>query len=92
MKPQINLRLSDNLLKKAERYAKLHGFRNIQELATDSLRQKLMEKEVIKETFDVMKHKELMTSIRRSLEDVKKGRIISWEELQRRWKTNHAKK
>jgi len=92
MKPQINLRLPEDLLKRAERYAKRHGYRNLQDFATESIREKLYEKDSIKETLEIMKNKELMASLRRSREDVRKGRVISWEELQRRWKTEHAEK
>jgi len=41
---QINLRLPDNLRKNAERYVKLHGFKNIQELAKETIRERVMEK------------------------------------------------
>lgn len=92
MKPQINLRLPEDLLKKAERYAKVHGYRNIQNLVTESIREKLYEKESIKETMEIMKNKELMKNIRKSLQDVKAGRVVSWEEMQRRWKARHAEK
>ena len=44
MKPQINLRLPENLKKVAERYAKAHRYRNLQELATEAIREKVMEK------------------------------------------------
>jgi PHD/YefM family antitoxin component YafN of YafNO toxin-antitoxin module len=43
------------------------------------------------ETLDVMRNKSLMKSIRRSREDLKKGRLISWKELQKRWNKEHAK-
>jgi PHD/YefM family antitoxin component YafN of YafNO toxin-antitoxin module len=43
------------------------------------------------ETLDIMRNKALMEEIKRSREDVKKGRLISWKELQKRWKKEHAK-
>ena len=43
------------------------------------------------ETLDIMRNKNLMKSIRKSREDVKRGRLISWKELQERWKKKHAK-
>jgi len=44
MKPQINLRLPEDLKKTAEKYAKTHKYKNLQELATDAIREKVMEK------------------------------------------------
>ena len=41
---QINLKLSENLHEAAERYAKAFGFRNVQELAAESMREKIFEK------------------------------------------------
>jgi len=38
---QINLTLPENLVKSAEEYSKKFGFRNIQELATESMREKI---------------------------------------------------
>ena len=38
---QINLKLPKNFVKSAERYAKNFGFRNIQELAAASMREKI---------------------------------------------------
>ena len=89
---QVNLRLPDELRKTAERFAKQHGYKSIQELAKEALREKIYEKESLKETLEIMSNKKLMASIERSREDVRKGRVISWEELQKRWKTKHAKK
>lgn len=45
----------------------------------------------IVETLDIMRNKRLMRSIKRSREDFKKGKLISWKELQKRWKKEHAK-
>lgn len=42
---QINLTLPQNLLQKAESYSKSYGFRNVQELATEALREKVFEDE-----------------------------------------------
>jgi len=44
MKAQINLRLPEDMRKTAEKYARLHGFKNIQELAKVAIREKVMEK------------------------------------------------
>jgi len=48
---QINLKLPLNLLEAADSYAKNFGFRNIQELATESIRQKVFEDNDFDETF-----------------------------------------
>lgn len=45
MQKQINLTLPDNLLKAANEYSKRFGFRNIQELATEAMREKIFEKQ-----------------------------------------------
>lgn len=49
---QINLKLPVNLLKAARSYAENFGFRNIQELATESIREKIFEKNTFDETFE----------------------------------------
>lgn len=48
---QINLKLPINLVEAAERYAKTYGYRNIQELATESMREKVFEESEYDETF-----------------------------------------
>lgn len=89
---QINLRLPNELKKTAERFAKRHGYKSIQDLAKEALREKLYEKESLKETFDIMTNRKLVENIRESMKDVRKGRLISERELQRRWKASHAQK
>lgn len=44
MNRQINLRLSDNLLASAERYAQKNGFSNLQEFIKETIREKIYEK------------------------------------------------
>ena len=41
---QINLKLNENLFQAAQRYISNFGFRNIQELATESIREKIFER------------------------------------------------
>ena len=89
---QINLRLSNELRRTAEKFAKQHGYKSIQELAKEALREKLFEKESLMETLDIISDKKLVENIRQSMEDVRKGRLISGDELQRRWKARHATK
>ena len=48
---QINLKLSPNLIAAAESYAKNFGFRNIQELAATSMREKIFQQNQFDETF-----------------------------------------
>ncbi|MFH1151864.1 MAG: hypothetical protein ABIJ14_03170 [Nanoarchaeota archaeon] len=48
---QINLKLPENLLEAAQSYAKNFGFRNVQELTAESLREKVFEKNEFDETF-----------------------------------------
>lgn len=48
---QINLKLSPNLVAAAESYARNFGFRNIQELAATSIREKIFQQNQFDETF-----------------------------------------
>lgn len=78
---QINLRLPEEFRKVAERYAKQHGFKSLQELTKEALRMKVYEEESIRETLEIMKNKELMESIARSREDVRKGKVITFSSV-----------
>jgi len=87
--PQLNLRLPENLRRSAEKYAERYGYKNLQELATQALREKILEESSLKETLEIMKDKELMKSLRRSMEDVKKGKVMTFsstQELRKRYK------
>jgi hypothetical protein len=75
---QINLKLSKDLLEVAERYAKNFGYRNVQELAAESMREKVFERNEFDETFSD-KEVELIDSLI-SL-SIKKGNLVSEEEL-----------
>ena len=77
MKAQINLRLPEDMRKMAERYARLHGFKNIQELAKVAIREKVMEKNY-DETFTP---KEIELIDRLIDVSIKKGKLVSKEEL-----------
>lgn len=48
---QINLKIPENLLLAAQSYAENFGYRNIQDLATESMREKIFEKNEFDETF-----------------------------------------
>lgn len=92
MSTQVNVRLPQDLKRMAEKYAKQHGFRNVQDLMTTTLRDKIMEEESVKETAEIMKDRKLHRSILKAMEGVKAGRVYTWEELQEEWKKYHAKK
>ena len=92
MNTQVNIRLPENLRKIAARYAREHGFKNVQELAQAALRDRVMEEENMKETMEIMRDRRIMRSLKRSMEDVKAGRVYTWEEMQESWKKAHAKK
>ncbi len=49
---QINLKIPVNLLEAAESYAKNFGFRNVQEVATESMREKIFERNEFDESFN----------------------------------------
>ncbi len=48
---QINLKISKELYNSAESFAQSYGYRNVQELAADSLREKIFEKSDFDESF-----------------------------------------
>ena len=62
---QINVRISDQLLVNAQKYAKEHGFGNVQELMKESLREKLFptiskeELNLVKKLADLTKNNDL---------------------------------
>lgn len=75
---QINLKLPDNLFSAAQRHVDNFGFRNIQDLATESIREKVFEKNEYDESFS----KEEVELIDRLIEiSIKKGDVVSEEEL-----------
>jgi len=48
---QLNLKMSSNLYNSAESFAESYGYRNVQELALESLREKIFEKSDFDESF-----------------------------------------
>lgn len=48
---QVNLKISKELYSAAESFAGSYGYRNVQELAADSLREKIFEKSDYDESF-----------------------------------------
>lgn len=79
MKPQINLRLPGNLKRAAEKYARTHNYRNLQELATEAIREKVMEREY-DESFTPREIKLIDRIIETS---IKKGALISEKEFRK---------
>ena len=75
---QINLKLPENLVEAAESYVKNFGFRNIQELVAESMREKIFEKNRFDETFSDNEI-ELIDNLIES--SIKEGNLVSEEEL-----------
>ena len=71
---QVNLKLSNRLYTAAESFADSYGYRNVQELAADSLREKIFEKSDFDESFSG----EEIGLIDRIIEkSVKNGKLIN---------------
>lgn len=70
---QINLKLSKELYNSAESFAQSYGYRNVQELAADSLREKIFEKSDFDESFSG-KEIELIDQIIEKT--VKRGKLV----------------
>ncbi len=75
---QINLKISENLLKAAENYVKNFGFKNFQELAAESIREKIFEKNEYDENF-TDKETELIDSLTEKI--IKNKDFIKEEEM-----------
>jgi len=75
---QINLKLPENLIKAAEEYAKSYGYRNVQELAAESLREKVFENNEFDENFS---DKEIELIDKLIELSVKKNELVSEEKL-----------
>jgi len=75
---QINLRLPTNLIVAAKNYAEHFGFKNVQELTAEALREKVMENSEFDETF-TDKEIELIEAFAEV--SIKKGLLGTEEEL-----------
>jgi|TARA_B100001971_G_C17764295_1_gene321724 hypothetical protein len=75
---QINLKLPLNLFESAQKYVQDFGFRNIQELASESIREKIFDKKIYDEKFSEEEVEMIDKLISLS---IKKGDIVSEEEL-----------
>ena len=78
---QLNLKLAENLAEAAERYAEENGYRNIQELAAESIREKIFAEGEYDESF-TDKEIELIDDLIR--ESIKRGAVMSIEEFRKR--------
>ena len=74
---QINLKISDNLYSSAKSFAQSYGYKNVQELAADSLREKIFEKISFYESFSD-KEIELIDKIIEKT--VKSGKLVDAKE------------
>ena len=77
---QINLRLPANLVEAARNYAEHFGFKNVQELTAEALREKVMEESEFDETF-TKKEIELIEELAEI--SIKKGLLGTEEELRK---------
>ena len=73
---QINLKIPINLLDAAQNYVENFGFRNIQDLATESIREKIFEKNEFDENFN----EEEIEIIDNLIEKIIKNKDFSTEE------------
>ena len=77
---QINLKIPDNLLQAAKGYVDHFGFKNIQELALESMREKIFERNEYDESFS-KREIELIDSLISTA--TKKKDFVSEQELNR---------
>ncbi len=75
---QVNLKMPPALYDAAEDFAQTYGYRNIQELTTDSLREKIYEKSMYDESFTEKEIELIDKIIEKSL---KSGKLRSEKEL-----------
>lgn len=77
---QINLKISLELLDAAKRYAKNFGYRNVQELVAESMREKIFENNEYDNSFSDNEIELIDSLIELS---VKKGDLASEDELKK---------
>lgn len=70
---QVNLKMPNNLYASAEAFAENYGYRNVQELAMDSLREKIFEKSEYDESFT---EKEIELIDRLIEKTLKEGKLV----------------
>ncbi|MFH1256085.1 MAG: hypothetical protein V1494_02220 [Candidatus Diapherotrites archaeon] len=74
---QINLKMSSNLYNAAESFAESYGYRNMQDLVAECLREKVFERNDFDESFSEKEIELIDRIIEKSL---KKGRLVDAKE------------
>src|SRR3989344_20398 len=82
---QVNLKLSKKLYTAAESFAESYGYRNVQELAADSLREKIFEKSDFDESFS---EKEIGLIDRILEKTIKRGKLVNPKEYFKEFQEN----
>jgi hypothetical protein len=75
---QINLKLPENLFQTAQNYVENFGFRNIQDLAAEAIREKVFERNEYDENFS-KEEVDLVDQL--IIQSVNKNKFVSEEEL-----------
>lgn len=84
MKPQINLRLPEDLKRVAEKYAKVHKYKNLQDLAAEAIREKVMEKKAVENKYDESFTPKEIELIDRLIDaSIEKGALVSEKEFRK---------
>ncbi|MBU2099622.1 hypothetical protein KKB11_00125 [Candidatus Micrarchaeota archaeon] len=74
---QINLKMSSNLFDSAESFAESYGYRNLQDLIAESLREKIFEKSDFDESFS---EKEIELIDKLIEKSIKSGKLVDAKE------------
>ncbi len=80
---QINVKLSSNLFESAESFAESYGYRNVQDLIAESLREKIFEKSDYDESFSEKEIELIDKIIEKSL---KSGKLVDAKEYFKEFK------
>ncbi len=75
---QINLKMHENLYAAANSFAETYGYKNLQDLILDSLREKIFEKNEFDESFS---DKEINLIDELILKSIKKKQLVDEKEL-----------
>ena len=80
---QVNVKMSEKLYSSAESFAESYGYRNVQELMADSLREKIFEKSDFDESFS---EKEIELIDRLIEKSIRKGKLVDAKEYFKEFK------
>ena len=80
---QVNVKMSEKLYSSAESFAESYGYRNVQELMADSLREKIFEKNDFDESFS---EKEIELIDRLIEKSIRKGKLVDAKEYFKEFK------